>query len=323
MEQAQQPPKLARLTEDNFAALIRLFMSPANPKWVLPRESGGYAENTKIGWRHALSFAARPDTLGFVSLQEMRPSLVQVFFDSIAHKPGKQEVILTAMRQLEKWAIKRELLPRQITLGIEITRSTGGHIPWTDEQVAFGEANVGRNLSRAITLAANTGQRGGDIIRMGPTDIETINGVQGINVVQGKTRRVVWVPIVSTLAAAIETWERRPGPFLLRSDGRPWTRVALTNAWLDERTENPVLRPLRDAHLVLHGLRAHACVRLRRAGANTIQIAAMVGMSLPMVEHYCRFSSQRENAMAAVIHLERHLEKTISERHRSKSPRKA
>jgi hypothetical protein len=30
----------------------------------------------------------------------------------------------------------------------------------------------------------------------------------------------------------------------------------------------------------------------------------MVGMSVPMVERYCRFSAQRENATAAVVHLQ-------------------
>jgi hypothetical protein len=56
---------------------------------------------------------------------------------------------------------------------------------------------------------------------------------------------------------------------------------------------------------VLHGLRATACVRLLRAGANTRQIADMVGMSEPIVGRYCRFSVQKENASAAVLHLDR------------------
>ena len=57
--------------------------------------------------------------------------------------------------------------------------------------------------------------------------------------------------------------------------------------------------------LVIHGLRATAVVRLRRAGAKIPQIADMVGMSEDMVAHYCRFSKQRENASAAIIHLDR------------------
>jgi predicted transcriptional regulator len=61
---------------------------------------------------------------------------------------------------------------------------------------------------------------------------------------------------------------------------------------------------LKEAGLVLHGLRATAVVRLRRAGATTGQIAGMVGMSENMVNRYCRFSVQRENALAAVHYLD-------------------
>ena len=50
---------------------------------------------------------------------------------------------------------------------------------------------------------------------------------------------------------------------------------------------------------------AFAVVRLRRAGANTGQIADMVGMSEQMVKRYSRFSRQRENALAAVHYLDR------------------
>jgi DNA-binding CsgD family transcriptional regulator len=109
------------------------------------------------------------------------------------------------------------------------------------------------------------------------------------------------------------TWERQPGPFLRRLDGGVWTRKALYTAWVYERDRNPALAALRAPGLVPHGLRGHACVRLLRAGANTRQIADMVGMSEDMVKRYTRLSAQRENASAAVYHLER----TLRERENS------
>jgi integrase len=135
------------------------------------------------------------------------------------------------------------------------------------------------------------------------SDIEVYNGREGINVMQQKTGKQIWVPITRELATAMERWERRPGMILLRPTGIPWTRKALTWAWICERDSNPALKPL--AGMVLHGLRGTACVRLLRAGANTRQIADMVGMSEPIVGRYCRFSVQRENASAAVLHLDR------------------
>jgi integrase len=309
--------KTGRLvTEDTFAALVRAYK--LSPKFL------GYADATKALWARELDFMSEPDTLGALTRTEIRPSLVQGYIDGIAGLPGKQAAAMAALKQLEKWAVVRDLLPRQITLGVETEESDGeGHVPWTDEQVALAERYARPDIARAVTLGANTGQRGSDLVRMGPTDIETFKGadgnpVNGINVRQKKTKRQVWVPITSALAAAMETWERRPGPFLTRTTGRTpiWTRAGLTNAWAYERDRNPDLAPLRlcgpnhDTPLVLHGLRGHACVRLKRAGANTNQIADTVGMSEEMVKNYTRLSEQRENAVAAVYHLE----KTLQER---------
>jgi integrase len=291
--------KTVRLTEDKFASLVRLFTSPANPKWL------GYSESTRKTWGHELEFAALPETLGALSTQEIRPSLVQAFFDGFADRPAKQAVSLAALRQLERWAIVRELLPRQITLGVEIGHSDGGHVPWTDEQVALAERYCRPMVARAITLAACTGQRGSDLVRMTWGDVEEYNGMRGINVRQKKTGRRVWVPILAALANAMERWERLPGPFLRNADDRAWTRAGLARSWLHERERAPELAEHRELGLVMHGLRAHACVKLRRGGANAQQISDMVGMSVPMVERYCRLSSQRDNAMAAVIQLER------------------
>jgi integrase len=308
MPHDEKRQKVVLVTEDSFAALVRAFK--LSPKFAV------YAQATQDLWGRELDYAARPRCLGALSRHEIKPSLVQAYFDGLSGLPGKQAAALAAIKQLEKWAVVRDLLPRQITLGVEIEESDGGHIPWSADQVAFAEANLPPNLARVVTLAANTGQRGSDLIRMGWTDIETYEGIEGINIRQKKTRRDVWVPIASPLAAALRTWERQPGPFLRRANGRLWTRKALTEAWTYQRENNPVFASYRlcgpdmDRPLVLHGLRGHACVVLLRAGANTRQISDMVGMSEEMVANYTRFSLQRDNAVAAVHHLER----TIQER---------
>jgi integrase len=303
-EKARGVRSLKLVTEDCFAALIRAFM--ASPKFQK------YKQSTQDRWGLELRFMSRPDILGAKKIEEIRPSLVQAYLDGLAGRPGKAMNARAVLVQLEKWAIVRDLLPRTITTGVEAEKLRGGHAPWTDDQVELGECLARWDLARVITLAANTGQRGSDLVRMGWTDIEVYRGVSGINVTQKKTGREVWVPITSPLASAMETWERRPGPFLVRLDGRSWTRRLLTLAWCDHRAINKDLEPIAKLHI--HGLRGTACVRLRRAGATIPQIADMVGMSEPMVARYCRFSIQRENALAAVVHLERTLgERTLEQ----------
>jgi len=306
-----QEKRRPRIKNDTFAAVIRDYLN--SPKFQ------AYSEGTKSGWRRELFLAGREDTLGALSIYVIRPSLVQAFLDGLSDTPAKAMHAYTAIKQLEKWAIVRERLPHQITLGVEVKGSDGGHEPWSDEHVSIAEQYVRGDLVRFITLGANTGQRGSDLINMRWDHVESIDRHLGINVIQKKTGRKLWIPFTKPLLAAIGKWERL-GPFLVPPRRfKPWTRTQLSKAWARERDSNPHLEAHRKTGLVMHGLRATACVRLSRVGATTRQIADMVGMSEPIVARYCRLSAQRENAMAAVIRLDRHLDETMREQKKTSS----
>src|SRR5262249_2472985 len=149
------------------------------------------------------------------------------------------------------------------------------------------------------------GQRGSDLVKMRWTDLEEFQGRPGINVRQKKTGLGIWIPFTHQQIPPTSSWKRRPGFSDLKEAAHPSPRPQLSAQWLRERDTRPALAPLKEAGRVLHGLRGTACVRLLRAGANTRQIGDMVGMSEVMVKRYCRFSVQRENALAAVHYLDR------------------
>lgn len=282
---------LPRVAANSFAAIVHAYL--ASPKF------SAYAKSTQKLWGAELRYVAAHDRLGSVLIREIRPSIVQACLDGLIERPAKQETVYRALKQLERWAIVRDLLPRTITTGCELEGSDSGHLPWTDAQVALGEAET--TLSRVITLAANTGQRGSDLIKMRWSDIEAFDGHPGINVVQQKTKERIWVPFPRELIKKMAEWERKPGFILTRpSDGGPWaSRNAVTWAWWVERQRHPEL-----AGLCLHGLRGTACVRLLRAGNNTRQISDRIGMSEKMVKRYTRFSEQQLNAVAALRQIE-------------------
>jgi integrase len=257
------------------------------------------AENSRILWTRELRLAADLEKLGAYSLKEIRPALIQGYLDGLDGRPGKQAVAKAAFQALSKWAERHDHLARDITRGVETGRARGGHIPWTDKQVNVAGNVCRADVARAIILAANTGQRVSDLIRMGPADIETYRGRDGINVTQKKTGRQIWIPISTKLAAAIATWEVGE-TFLLNKHGKPWTAVHLRQTWDYEKRTNEQLKEHRDLGLVLHGLRGHCCVRLSRGGLTDHQIADIVGMSIPMVGRYTRLSSQKDNALAAL-----------------------
>lgn len=259
------------------------------------------ALSTQHAYRRYLLRAAK-GLLGATPADQVRPKLIQAFLDGMAETPGAQQGAHVAIKALEWWASgPRELLPI-ITIGVEVIGTDGGHKPWTDTQVALAEKHARPDLARAVILAANTGQRISDLVRMAWTDLEEIDGHLGVNVIQKKTGRQLWIPATRHLTTAVATWERQPAPLLLKRDGTRWNRGDLAMAWKREREGSPALASC--AELVFHGLRATACVRLKRLGATTLQISDMVGLSEQMVIRYCRFSVQRENAMAAVHFLD-------------------
>ncbi len=141
-----------------FAAVIRAYLS--SPKFA------ALARSTRAHYAHLLGLAERPDTLGAIPVDVIRPALVQAFLDGLADRPAQQKSAQVALKAVEKWATVRDLLPYPITTGTEAPGGTGGYEPWSDAQVELAERECRPHLSRVITLASNTGQRGSDLVKM-------------------------------------------------------------------------------------------------------------------------------------------------------------
>lgn len=285
----------AKIMAGTFAHVIRQYQNSATYKAL--------AVSTRYNYDSVLRIAE--DALGAFSVQQIRPSVVQSFLDGMAETPGRQAVARTALKAVEKYALVRDLLLYPITTGTQVVGIQGGHEPWTDAQVKLAEDKARPDLARVVTLAVNTGQRGSDVVRMCASDLETHHGHPGINVIQRKTGVRLWVPFTPELIDAMATWEKRPGPYVLKPNGRPYTRELLSWHWNHERENNKDLAEIKEAGLVLHGLRATAIVRLRKAGASVMNICDMVGLSEPMVARYSRLADKTERALAAVHFLDR------------------
>lgn len=302
--QSRRISRVRTLKPESYGQVIRAYRS--SPKFT------GTSSATQVSWNRELELAE--EHLGHLSNREICPADVQDFLDGIAEYPGKQKVALTALRQVDKWALVRRKLDTPVTFGCEAPGSDGGHIPWSDSQVALAEQCAGDGFSRVVTLGVHTGQRISDLVRMCWNDLETFEGKVGINVRGGqrKTKRSQFVPLTKELAAAMATWERRLGPIVVTPAGAAWNPNTISTRWARQRDGNPALMPLHNIefegmvkNLTLHGLRATACVRLLLAGANTRQISDMVGMSEQTVKGYTRFAEQKRSAIAGVHHMDR------------------
>jgi integrase len=215
---------------------------------------------------------------GALPIAGIRPVHVATIMKGLATTPGKANNFLATMKQLADWALTNDLITQSFVEGIKAYSLKGGHKPWTEEQIAAAKAGLTGVIRQGILIYLYTGQRGSDVVRLGPTHLDE----GGFNLKQKKTGREVWCPIVPELAAEMATWPRRLGPYLAHAKGT-YSRNSFWNKFDEQRENIPEL-----AGVTLHGLRCTAVINLCRAGLSVPQISDIVGMSLATVQRYCR-----------------------------------
>ncbi len=289
----RQAQGISTLTDgDTFGAVIDAYKQ--SPKYL------ALTPGSQKQYDQALKTARA--AWGSLPAAGVQPVHVQAIMDGFAALPGKANTFLGGIRALSSWARSRGLLDHSITDGVEPYAKTGGHKPWTPAQIA-AIPKLSSMVRRGVMLYLYTGQRGSDVVRLVPNMIDD----GGFSLVQRKTGREVWCPILPELEAEMATWEKRPGPFLTQPSGRPFSRNRFSLMFERERAKIPDL-----AGTTLHGLRATAVVHLRRSGLSTAQISDCIGMSIAMIERYCRFADKKASGQAALVNLgERHKNKIV------------
>lgn len=250
-------------------------------------------EETLYNYTRSLSIAKA--AWGELPIAGVRPAHVMKVMEGLKATPGKANNFLSQMKLLSGWARTQDLIDKSMVEGVKTYKLTGGHKPWTAEQIAAGETRLTGVVRRGFMLYRYTGMRGSDVVKLGPTDIDD----GGFNIKQQKTDREVWCPIVPELAAEMAGWDRRPGPYLVQDDGAKYTRNLFWDHFDQQRENVPEL-----ANVTLHGLRCTAVIRLRHAGLSVPQISDIVGMSLATVQRYCRFADRKEGGKAALVMLD-------------------
>lgn len=248
---------------------------------------------------------------GDLPARELSPRYIDALIRKIgADKPGAANNTLDALKALCRWANGPvELLAHDPTQGVHRFAKGEGHHPWTPEQLAFADETFTGMVRRFFYLSRYTGQRISDVVRLNPNDADE----GGFSLPQKKTGVKPWCPIFPELEAEMATWERRPGPYLLQEDGKsagkPFSTNQMWKAFDRERKKHPILEGA-----VPHGLRANAVISLRGAGYSALQISDMVGMSVEMVEHYCRHADRKASGQAVLREFQERKEGRIVKR---------
>jgi integrase len=244
----------------------------------------GLADNTKRGRRNILErFREQYGDKGIATLQRHR---IEQMIDAKPSPETRLHFLLT-LRYLMRFAVRTGLRADDPTQGIKRPKiKSDGFYAWTEDDIAKFEAAhpIGTRARLAMALGLYTGQRRGDVIRMGRQHIR--DGV--IEVRQEKTSEPLLIPIHPNLAAILETVPRNQLTFVVTQYASPFSALAYTN-WFTEQCRKAGL----PAGASFHGLRKAAARRLAEAGCSAPVIAAITGhKSLKEVARYIKSADQ-------------------------------
>jgi len=228
-----------------------------------------------------LQIAAMPRKFIAALLDAMTPTTARNWFKAI--------------RALTDHCIKVGMLKDDPTLGIRPRPIKGdGFHTWTEDEIAAFEAKhaIGTRERLALALGLYSGQRRGDVIRMGRQHVR--GGV--LTVTQQKTGATLAIPVHAELQAVLDHAPGNQLTFLTTARGKPFDGQGFT-MWFAKACAKAGL----GAQCTFHGLRKAACRRLAEADCTVHQIAAISGhASLKEVERYTKAADQARLAQAAM-----------------------
>ncbi len=265
---------------NSFKDVVKRYM--ASPDYVDLRDSSKRLYKTYLN--------QLVEVFGGTDIAAIRRVHVRAYRDKISHKRGAANTSVLVMKVVMVWAMDADMIIANPALGIKSLK-IGSYKAWPESLIERFIANAPEDLGRAVAFALYTAQRKGDVLKARWSDIED----GGINFIQQKTGRHIWVPIHPDLQEILNATPRRGVMILTTKTGRPWTISNFKNAF------GRACKRLDVGGYVFHGLRKSAASRLAEAGCTTEQIKAVTGHeSDHMAAYYARGAEQKKLAKAAL-----------------------
>jgi integrase len=270
----------------------------------------GLADSTKRAVRNILErFRAEHGDKRVAHLEKRH---VQKIMAEKADTPDAANRLLRLMRTLMAHAIDLGWRRDDPTAGVrKLRHRSEGFTTWEEEHIdAFLAHHApGTRAHLAFALLLYTGQRRGDVVRMGRQHVRA--GV--LTITQQKTGQEVSIPLHPNLRAVLDALPRDNLTFIMSERGKPMTPEGFTN-WFRKLVESVVdddgKRLLPDG-LSPHGLRKAACRRLAEAGCSAHEIMAISGhQTLAEVTRYTVAANRVHLAKRAFEALERKEKRT-------------
>ncbi|CAB4325331.1 integrase [Brucella sp. 191011898] len=168
-------------------------------------------------------------------------------------------------------------------------------IIWTDQDIAQLKTKCSPEVAWAVDLAAHTGLRAGDLLRLSWSHITD----NAIILPTGKSRHTkeAVIPLYAELRALLQTIPRRSPIVLTNTRKAPWTVNGFGSSFSDCREE----AKLGDRDLHFHDFRGTAATKFYIAGLSERVIAEIMGWEEETVRNIIRRYVSRTAAIEATI----------------------
>lgn len=237
------------------------------------------------------------DASGHEPVKAITKGVVQKGMDRRAATPAAANEFLKAIRAVLDYLVSIDELKENPARGVQyIAIRTDGFHSWTIEEVAqfVDHHGAGSPAVLALALLLFTGQRRGDVIRMGRQHVR--NGA--IVLRQRKTGADVVIPILPPLQAVIDASKIGHLTYITTAFGKPFSDAGFGNRFRDWCNAAGL------QHCSAHGLRKAGATIAANLGASDEQLMALYGWrSRRQVSTYTRGADQARLAIEAATRI--------------------
>jgi integrase len=294
-----------RTLPHTLGALIKTYLNPASTSLLKTRAAETQRTQRNIlenfGEEHGHKPLYRTEKNGR-RIMLLSSEHMQAIVNGKASTPFAQRNFLNTVRVMFQWAKKEGRIPDDPTAGVTREKvKTTGYRTWSEGEIAQYEAHhaIGTKARLAFALLLYTGQRRGDVVKLGRPHVQ--DGLLIID--RGKTEggeeahlEIPLHPKLAEIIAATPTVGVKT--FLVTHFGKPYTAPGFGN-WFRE-----ICDAAGCPDVSAHGLRKATARRLAEIGCSALQIAAITGhATLKEVSRYTAAADRKRMAREAMAKL--------------------